>query len=125
MSIAILGWGSLIWNPRDLPITGDWQGDGPVLPIEFTRISDNGRLTLVIDERHGVDVPTLDDCGRSSAFIQPERLFHFSVSPSHQEAVRRYILKQEDHHRNLDFKTELLRVLEKYQAQYDERYLWD
>lgn len=56
--IAILGWGSLIWNPRDLPITGDWQGDGPVLPIEFSRISDNGRLTLVIDERHGADVPT-------------------------------------------------------------------
>jgi hypothetical protein len=31
---------------------------GPILPIEFARISDNGRLTLVIDERHGVDVPT-------------------------------------------------------------------
>jgi hypothetical protein len=29
-----------------------------VLPIEFSRISDNGRLTLVIDERHGADVPT-------------------------------------------------------------------
>jgi hypothetical protein len=58
MKIAILGWGSLIWNPRDLPISGKWQQDGPVLPIEFSRISDNGRLTLVIDERHGVDVPT-------------------------------------------------------------------
>ncbi|HPC62819.1 MAG TPA: hypothetical protein PKX23_19315 [Verrucomicrobiota bacterium] len=71
MRIAILGWGSLIWDRRDLPITGDWQGDGPVLPIEFSRISDNGlpappdfasrqagRLTLVIDERHGADVPT-------------------------------------------------------------------
>lgn len=71
MRIAILGWGSLIWHPRDLPISGDWQPGGPVLPIEFSRISDNGlpapqstasrqagRLTLVIDERHGADVPT-------------------------------------------------------------------
>lgn len=58
MKIVILGWGSLIWNPLDLPISGKWQQDGPVLPIEFSRISDNGRLTLVIDERHGADVPT-------------------------------------------------------------------
>jgi hypothetical protein len=58
MTSAILAWGSLIWNPRDLPISGEWQQDGPVLPIEFSRISDNGRLTLVIDERHGADVPT-------------------------------------------------------------------
>jgi hypothetical protein len=58
MKIVMLGWGSLIWNPRDLPISGKWQDDSPVLPIEFSRISDNGRLTLVIDERHGADVPT-------------------------------------------------------------------
>ena len=58
MRIAILGWGSLIWNPRDLLVSGEWQQDGPVLPIEFSRISDDGRLTLVIDEHHGVDVPT-------------------------------------------------------------------
>jgi putative transposase len=49
----------------------------------------------------------------------------FSVSPSHHEAVRQYISRQEDHHRNEDFKTELLRILKKYQAPYDERYLWD
>lgn len=58
MTVVILGWGSLIWNPRDLPFSGKWQQNGPVLPIEFSRISDNGRLTLVIDERHGADVPT-------------------------------------------------------------------
>ena len=62
MRIAILGWGSLIWDRRDLPITGDWQRGGPVLPIEFSRISRSGEragcLTLVIDEQHGVNVPT-------------------------------------------------------------------
>jgi hypothetical protein len=58
MRIAVLGWGSLVWDPRELHLAGGWQEGGPVLPIEFSRISDNGRLTLVIDEKHGVDVPT-------------------------------------------------------------------
>lgn len=63
MAIAILGWGSLINDPRHLPIAGPWQQDGPVLPIEFSRISRNGPradcLTLVIDERRGTEVTTL------------------------------------------------------------------
>ena len=58
MKIAILGWGSLIWDQRDLPTLGVWQKGGPVLPIEFSRISSDGRLTLVIDEKNGVPVQT-------------------------------------------------------------------
>jgi hypothetical protein len=62
MRIAILGWGSLIWDRRDLPISGDWRRGGPVLPVEFSRISKSGEragcLTLVIDEQHGANVPT-------------------------------------------------------------------
>lgn len=37
--IAIIGWGSLVWDPRDLPIESPWHDDGPELPIEFARIS--------------------------------------------------------------------------------------
>ncbi len=59
MKIAYLGWGSLIWDPGMLPISGDWKPGGPVLPIEFSRISDNGRLTLVIDDVNGVPIETL------------------------------------------------------------------
>ena len=57
-TIAVIGWGSLIWNPGGLPLASGWEEGGPVLPIEFSRISDDGRLTLVIDERNGADVPT-------------------------------------------------------------------
>ena len=57
MRIAILGWGSLIWDSRSLKIDGSignngWYSNGPYLPIEFARISKDGRLTLVI--RNGV-----------------------------------------------------------------------
>lgn len=48
--IVCLGWGSLLWRPKALPIEGDWHTDGPLLPIEFTRVSSGGRLTLVITE---------------------------------------------------------------------------
>ena len=54
MKIAILGWGSLVWNPRDLPLASPWLQGGPELPIEFSRISSDGRLTLVIDRVNGV-----------------------------------------------------------------------
>jgi len=52
MKIAILGWGSLIWNPQNLNYNKElnWNIEGPFLPIEFSRISSNGRLTLVIDK---------------------------------------------------------------------------
>ena len=60
MKIAILGWGSLIWLPKDLKFdtNSGWKENGPVLPIEFARISKDGRLTLVITP-NGTEVPTL------------------------------------------------------------------
>ncbi len=48
MKIACLGWGSLIWKPENLPVVGEWQTDGPLLPIEFARVSDGGELATVI-----------------------------------------------------------------------------
>ena len=50
MKIACIGWGSLIWDPRDLKIKDkNWFKDGPILPVEFVRISGNKRVTLVVD----------------------------------------------------------------------------
>lgn len=49
----------------------------------------------------------------------------FSVSPSHVDDVRKYISQQEEHHKKLTFQEEYLRILKKYNAPFDERYLWD
>jgi hypothetical protein len=51
--IAVLGLGSLVWDPRDLQAAEKFAPNGPLLPIEFCRISGDGRLTLVIDETFG------------------------------------------------------------------------
>ncbi len=49
----------------------------------------------------------------------------FSVGQSQVEAVRRYIERQESHHRRVTFQEELRRFFTKYGVAYDERYVWD
>ena len=49
----------------------------------------------------------------------------FSVSQSHLESVRTYVAGQEKHHRTVTFQEEFRRFLERYQVEYDERYVWD
>jgi hypothetical protein len=62
MKIAILGWGSLIWEDGTLAghVRGKWKPGGPELPLEFSRksTSRDGALTLVIDSAHGQATPT-------------------------------------------------------------------
>jgi REP element-mobilizing transposase RayT len=49
----------------------------------------------------------------------------FSIGQSQVTVVKKYIARQEEHHRRLSFQEEFRRFLERYQVKYDERYLWD
>lgn len=49
----------------------------------------------------------------------------FSVSQSLHDKTKKYIQNQEEHHRKMTFKEELLLFLKEYGIEYDERYLWD
>jgi REP element-mobilizing transposase RayT len=49
----------------------------------------------------------------------------FSVSKSGQNAVRAYIEKQQEHHREVTFKDEYLEFLKRHEIEYDERFVFD
>lgn len=56
-SIYILGWGSLITRPGILK-SFHFFPNGPILPIQFSRISRYGSITLVIDPDNGIHIQT-------------------------------------------------------------------
>lgn len=49
----------------------------------------------------------------------------FSVNPAQIDVVVRYIENQAEHHKKKTFQEEYVAFLKKYNAEYDERYLWD
>jgi putative transposase len=49
----------------------------------------------------------------------------FSVSKSQEEAVKKYIAAQAEHHKKEDFKSELLRILRAHGVEFDEKYVFD
>jgi hypothetical protein len=72
--IAILGWGSLLWEaaPEFDQWHDPWRFDGPTLKLEFSRVSSSrkGVLTLVIDPQHGAPNPVAS-CSSRHAIPDP------------------------------------------------------
>ena len=99
MKIAILGWGSLVWRPGSLsdqlvPLKDRPKDDlyfkqgGPKLPLEFSRISKDGRLTLVIDEQHGTPAPTRYAISKQSDLIEAATdLWIREIDPDRERSV--------------------------------------
>ena len=48
----------------------------------------------------------------------------FTIGQSQVEALKRYIAAQKERHRKQTFEEELVTLLNKYQVEYDERYIW-
>lgn len=48
----------------------------------------------------------------------------FSIAFSQVEVVRKYIVNQEEHHRKISFQDELRELLNRYEIEFDERYVW-
>lgn len=46
--VALIAWGSLVYDPGNLPLSSAWRTDGPLLPVEFCRQSRDEKITLVL-----------------------------------------------------------------------------
>jgi len=62
---------------------------------------------------------------KRKAFAWQEGYGAFSVSKSEEKNVIRYIRNQQRRHSKRSFKDEFLEFLNRYEIEYDERYLWD
>lgn len=60
---VFVGFGSIIWDPRDLnsafKAESAFKANGPNLQLAFSRVSQDGRLTLVVDENKGRPCSTM------------------------------------------------------------------
>lgn len=61
----------------------------------------------------------------SGVFAWQEGYGAFSYGHSQIDQVYKYIQNQEEHHAKLSFKDEYLKLLEKFDLKYDDRYLFD
>lgn len=60
-----------------------------------------------------------------SAFAWQEGYSVFSVSKSQEEAVKRYVAGQAEHHKKEDFKSELLRLFLAHGVEFEKKYVFD
>lgn len=61
----------------------------------------------------------------NSRFEWQEGYGAFSYSQSQIDAVYKYIVNQEEHHKKQTFKEEYLQFLEKFKIPFDEKYIFD
>ena len=65
---------------------------------------------------------TFPEC---AAFAWQEGYSVFSVSKSEEQAVKKYIAGQAEHHKRESFQSELLQMLRANGVTFDERYVFD
>jgi putative transposase len=112
---------------------GILRGEGGIL-LEIGGVCDHVHLLVKLKTDMSVSETLKKIKGKSSKWLNEsskaaERFDWqagygaFSVSASLTEKVRTYIRNQEEHHRRVSFKDELISLLERHGIDYDERYL--
>lgn len=111
---------------------GGISNDLGSVPLAIGGIEDHIHLLLSLRSWHRVDYLLRDIKSKSSKWVKNEKnsIFKwqsgyaaFSVSPTRTDAVRQYILNQENHHREASFEEELVSLLDEAGIEYDPIYL--
>jgi REP element-mobilizing transposase RayT len=97
-------------------------------------VSDHMHILLALSKTYSISKIVEEVKTDSSSWMKKQgvRGFHwqngygaFSIGQSQVAAVKKYIARQEQHHRRVSFQEEFRQFLERYQVPYDERYVWD
>jgi putative transposase len=125
--------GPEIREPLYAYMGGILRGEGGIL-LEIGGMPDHVHLLVKLKTDAAVALIVQKVKGKSSKWLN-EKPDHagrfewqsgygiFTVSASLAEKVRRYIRGQEEHHRRVSFRDELVSLLERNGIPYDERYL--
>jgi REP element-mobilizing transposase RayT len=89
-------------------------------------LSKNHALKTIVEEvKKGSSKWMKSNGARNSKFYWQKGYGAFSVSQSNVAAVKRYIERQETHHKTMTFQDELRALFHKHGIEFDERYVWD
>ncbi|MGE5431753.1 MAG: IS200/IS605 family transposase [Syntrophomonadaceae bacterium] len=114
-------------------ITGIVKNKGSRL-LAIKAMPDHVHILLALDPKTSISDLMREVKASSSVFIKNKfnlSLFSwqsgygaFSYSKSQIDSVVKYILNQEDHHRQKSFKEEYMKILVDFGVEYDEKYLF-
>ena len=101
-----------------------------ILPHEIGGMDDHAHLLIQLPPTWSLSDAVQEIKTSSSRWMEKnfnwQRGFAaFSVSASSKDAVVRYIRTQDDHHKKMDYKSELIALLEKHGVSYDPKYVFD
>ena len=110
--------------------------DNESIPILINGTADHVHILFVMSKNVSLAGITEEIKRHSSRWIKTQGQQHknfawqggyagFSVSQSIHEKTKHYIEKQEEHHRKMTFREELILFLKEYGVVYNEQYLWD
>jgi REP element-mobilizing transposase RayT len=91
----------------------------------LTALSKKASLSDVVGELKKSSSKWMKTNGLAYAhFSWQEGYGAFSIGQSQVAVLKRYIARQDEHHKTQSFEAELIDTLRKYAVAYDERYLW-
>jgi len=109
--------------------------DNESIPIIINGVEDHVHILCVMSKNISLSKLVEEIKRHSSRWIKTKDISYkkfawqggyggFSVSASLHDKTKKYIEKQEEHHKKMTFKEEYLLFIKEYGLDYDERYLW-
>ena len=109
--------------------------DNESIPILINGVEDQIHIFCIMSKNISLAKLVEEIKSHSSRWIKTKNKYYsqfawqggyggFSVSSSLHDKTKKYIEKQEEHHKKMSFKEEYLFFLKEYNVEYNEQYLW-